>query len=31
VDIEPFPIIYVNFNDKKVLVRPSVADEGKGK
>jgi hypothetical protein len=31
VDIEPLPINIVNFDNKKVLVRSSVADKGKGK
>jgi hypothetical protein len=31
VDTEPFPINMINFDSKKVLVRPSVTDKGKGK
>jgi hypothetical protein len=31
VDTEPFPINMTNFDDKKVLVRPSATDKGKGK
>jgi hypothetical protein len=31
VDTEPFPINMINFNGKKVLIRPSAADKGKGK
>jgi hypothetical protein len=31
VDTEPFPVNMINFDDKKVLVRPSAADKGKGK
>jgi hypothetical protein len=28
VDTEPFPMNMINFDDKKVLVWPSVADKG---
>jgi hypothetical protein len=31
VDTEPFSMNMINFDDKKVLVRPSAADKGKGK
>jgi hypothetical protein len=31
MDTEPFPMNMINFDDKKVLVRPSAADKGKGK
>jgi hypothetical protein len=31
VDTEPFPINMINFNGKKVPIRPSAADKGKGK
>jgi hypothetical protein len=31
VDIEPFPINMINFDGKKVLAQPSVADKDKGK
>jgi hypothetical protein len=31
VDTEPFPINMINFDGKKVLIRPSAADKGKGK
>jgi hypothetical protein len=31
VDIEPFPINMINFDNKKVLVRPRAIDKGKGK
>jgi hypothetical protein len=31
VDTEPFPINMINFDDKKVLIRPSATDKGKGK
>jgi hypothetical protein len=29
--MEPFPINMINFDGKKVLIRPSAADKGKGK
>jgi hypothetical protein len=31
VDIEPFPMNMMNFDDKKVLVWPNAIDKGKGK
>jgi hypothetical protein len=31
VDTEPFPMNMIDFEGKKVLVRPNTADEGKGK
>jgi hypothetical protein len=31
VDNEPFPIILIYFDGKKVLIRSSAADKGKGK
>jgi hypothetical protein len=31
VNIEPFPINMINFDDKKVLFRLSALDKGKGK
>jgi hypothetical protein len=31
VYMEPFPINMINFNGKKVLIWPSIADKGKGK
>jgi hypothetical protein len=31
VDTEPFPINMINFDGKKVLIRPSATDKGKGK
>jgi hypothetical protein len=31
VDTEPFPINMIDFDGKKVLIRPNVADKGKGK
>jgi hypothetical protein len=31
VDIEPFPMNMIDFEGKRVLVRPSTADKGKGK
>jgi hypothetical protein len=31
VDTEPFVVNMINFDDKKVLVRPSATDKGKGK
>jgi hypothetical protein len=31
VDTEPFPINMINFDGKKVLIIPSMADKGKGK
>jgi hypothetical protein len=31
VDMENFPINIINFDGKKVLIRPSTADKGKGK
>jgi hypothetical protein len=31
VDIEPFPVNMIDFDDKKVLVRPNATDKGKGK
>jgi hypothetical protein len=31
VDIEPFPMNMIDFEGKKVLVRPNTADKGKGK
>jgi hypothetical protein len=31
VDTEHFPLNMINFDDKKVIVRPSVTDKGKGK
>jgi hypothetical protein len=31
VDMEPFLINMIDFDGKKVLIRPSVADKGKGK
>ena len=30
-DTEPFPMNMIDFNDKKVLIRPSTADKGKDK
>ena len=30
VDTEPFPMNMINFEGKKVLVRPNTADKGKG-
>jgi hypothetical protein len=31
VDTEPFPINMINSDGKKVLIRPSTANKGKGK
>jgi hypothetical protein len=31
VDTEPFPMNVIDFEGKKVLIRPSMADKGKGK
>jgi hypothetical protein len=31
VDTEPFPMNMIDFEGKKVLIRPSVADKGKDK
>jgi hypothetical protein len=31
VDTEPFPMNVIDFEGKKVLIRPSTADKGKGK
>jgi hypothetical protein len=31
VDTDPFPINVIDFDGKKVLIRPSAADKGKGK
>jgi hypothetical protein len=31
VDTEPFSINVIDFEGKKVLIRPSTADKGKGK
>jgi hypothetical protein len=31
VDTDPFPINMINFDGKKVLIRPIAADKGKGK
>jgi hypothetical protein len=31
VDTKPFPINMINFDGKKVLIRPSATDKGKGK
>jgi hypothetical protein len=31
VDMEPFPINVIDFEGKKVPIRPSTADKGKGK
>jgi hypothetical protein len=31
VDMDPFPINMINFDGKKVLIRPIAADKGKGK
>ena len=31
MDIEPFPMNMIDFEGKKVLVRPNTADKGKGK
>ena len=31
VDTEPFPINMIDFDGKKVLIRPSATDKGKGK
>jgi hypothetical protein len=31
VDMEPFLINMINFDVKKVLIRPSASDKGKGK
>jgi hypothetical protein len=31
VDTEPFPMNVINFEGKKVLIRPSTTDKGKGK
>jgi hypothetical protein len=31
VDTEPFPMNMIDFEDKKVLVRPNIADKGKDK
>jgi hypothetical protein len=31
VDTEPFPMNMIDFEGKKVLVRPNTADKGKGK
>jgi hypothetical protein len=31
VDTEPFPMNMIDFEGKKVLVRPNIADKGKGK
>jgi hypothetical protein len=31
VDTEPFPVIMINFEGKRVLIRPGMTDKGKGK
>jgi hypothetical protein len=31
VDTEPFPVNVIDFKGKKVLIRPGMADKGKGK
>jgi hypothetical protein len=31
VDTEPFPMNVIDFEGKKVLIRPSTTDKGKGK
>jgi hypothetical protein len=31
VDTEPFPMNVIDFEGKKILIRPSIADKGKGK
>jgi hypothetical protein len=31
VDMEPFPMNVIDFEGKKVLIRPGMADKGKGK
>jgi hypothetical protein len=31
VDTEPFPVNVIDFEGKKVLIRPSIVDKGKGK
>jgi hypothetical protein len=31
VDTEPFPMNMIDFEGKRVLIRPSTADKGKGK
>jgi hypothetical protein len=31
VDTNPFPMNVIDFEGKKVLIRPSTADKGKGK
>jgi hypothetical protein len=31
VDTEPLPMNVIDFEGKKVLIRPSMADKGKGK
>jgi hypothetical protein len=31
VDTEPFPVNVIDFEGKRVLIRPSTADKGKGK
>jgi hypothetical protein len=31
VDTEPFPVNVIDFEGKKVLIRPGMADKGKGK
>jgi hypothetical protein len=31
VDTEPFPVNVIDFEGKKVLIRPNTADKGKGK
>jgi hypothetical protein len=31
VDIEPFPINMIDFEGKRILVRPNIADKGKNK
>jgi hypothetical protein len=31
VDTKPFPINMINFDGKKILIRPSATDKGKGK
>ena len=31
VDTEPFPVNVINFEGKRVLIRPDMANKGKGK
>jgi hypothetical protein len=31
VDTEPFPVNVIDFEGKKVLIRPNTTDKGKGK